>query len=220
MTNITDEVRNFLNKNPAIVSCIGSKIINSRALAFYILKELHLDASLHAIMSAIRRYEKPSKKDEGKQSLLKNIFADSKISTKSHLVLVQVKRNFKVLKVIIPEVMDSINTNAGEVLRIVEGRESIKFIFDHSKKEDIIRFIPRAEIDEVIDDLGEINIHLSEKFGDMPGMISPVLNELAIHNVNITEVIGCMPELIIIVKENDISQCHDTLLKFLYGSKK
>ena len=112
--------------------------------------------------------------------------------------------------------MDSIHVSKGEVLRIVEGRESIKFIVDHSKKEDMLNLIPKEEIANIDEGLGEINIHLSEKFGDMPGLISPILNQLAIYDINLIEIIGCMPELILIVKEEDISQCHDILLKFFY----
>jgi hypothetical protein len=218
MTNLTDDVRDYLNKNPAIVKAIGLKIVNVRALAFYVMKELKIDVSVHAVMSAIRRYEKPSN-SKNNQSTVNMIYSDSKISTKSHLALVQVKRHFDVLKNIIPTILDLISVSRGEVLRIFEGRESIKFVVDHSKIDEILKIIPKSEIIDTDDDLGEINLHLSEKYGDMPGMIAPILNELALNNINIVEVIGCMPELIIIVKEKDISQSHDALLKFLYGKK-
>jgi aspartokinase len=218
MTNLADEVRDFLNRNLSIVKCLNSRIINVRALAFFIIKELKLGASVHAVMSAIRRYEKPNNKQKNYPSL-DLIFQDSKISTKSHLVLIRVKRNFSSLKTLIPQLFDEINHSAGEVLRIFEGRESIKFVIDHSKKEDVIKLIPKEDIINIDEDLGEINIHLSEKFEDRPGILAPIINELAINDINTIEVVGCTPELIIIVKEKDISQSHDVLLRFLYGKK-
>jgi len=133
--------------------------------------------------------------------------------------MLKLKRHFKILSTIFSDIHSNIHVSKGEVLRIVEGRESIKFIIDHSKKEEVLKLIPEQELLEVTEDLAEINIHLSEKFGDMPGIASPVLNELAINNVNIIEMIGCMPELIIIVKEDDISNCHDVLLRFLYSKR-
>ena len=116
----------------------------------------------------------------------------------------------------IADIFDHVHVSKGEVLRIVEGRESIKFIVDHSKKEEILKMIPPGELIEVKEDLGEVNIHFSEKYGDMPGMVSPILNELTLNELNLIEIIGCMPELIIIVNEGDISKCHDALLRFLY----
>ena len=218
MTNITQQIRDFLNKNPFIAKGLSYGIINVRALAFYILKKSGMDASLHAVMSAIRRYEKEIKEAKEIEDI-NIIFRDSKISTKSRLLMLTVKRHFNILRNVIPDIIGNTHVSKGEVLRIVEGRESIKFIIDHSKKHEIIKLIPPEELIEVIEDLGEINIHFSEKYEDMLGLISPVLNELAVNDINLVEIIGCMPELIIIVKQDDISKCHDALLRFFYSKK-
>ncbi len=219
MTNITQEVRDFLNQNPSIVKCLECKIINIRALAFHMIKNCNKGASSHAVMSAIRRYKKELKIKEKKKSIIQSIYLDSKISTKSHLVMFTLKRHFKILRNILPHILDDIHVSKGEVLRIVEGRESVKLIFDHSKKPRFLKIIPEEELIDAKENLGELNIHFSEKYGDMPGLVSPVFNELAINDVNVIEIIGCMPELIIIVKEEDISKCHDALIRFLYNKK-
>ena len=57
MTNITQQVRDFLNKHPFIVRSLADGIINARQLAFYILKKTEMSASIHAVLSAVRRYE-------------------------------------------------------------------------------------------------------------------------------------------------------------------
>ena len=219
MTNLADEVRNFLNKNQFIAKCLNYEIINTRALSAYILKEAKLESSLHAIISAIRRYQKEKEKffETQRKNLIADTLKDSKLSTKSRLVMLTAKRNFSVLRNIIPDIIDHIDSNKGEVLRFVEGRESIKFIIDHSKKQEIINLIPKDQLIGVMEDLAEINVHLSEKYGDMHGLNAAVLNELAINDINLIDAIGCTPEIIIIIKEKDISKSHDTLLRFFYS---
>jgi hypothetical protein len=219
MTNITQKVWDFLNKNPFIVKGLDLNLINVRALSLFILNNSQMDASLHAVMSGVRRYEKEMKKGDVKLEQIEEVFRDSKISTKSRLLMFKVKRHFDFLKNLIPDILDSIHVSKGEVLRIVEGRESIKFIVDNSKKNEIRGMISNDELVELTEDLGEINVHLSDKYGDMPGLISPILNELAANEINLIEVIGCMPELILIVREEDISKCHDAILRFFYGKR-
>ncbi len=220
MTNITHEVHNFLKKSPSIVRNIGEELINVRALAYYFLKKTKTEASVHAVMSAIRRY-----KDENiqpkKRTDFNDVYKESRISTKSRLVLIVVKRHFNILKNVAHDIFDNINVAKGEVLRIVEGRASIKFIIDNAKKKEIIKLIPKDEIIFIRENLGEVNIVFPEKYGyrKMHSLISPILSELTVNNINFIEIIGCMPELIFIVKEEEISKCHDVLLKFFYGSK-
>ncbi len=218
MTNVSQEIHDFLNKNPFIAKGISHGIVNVRALAFYMLKKLDIDASLHAVMSAIRRYKDNNKKHKESQDV-SLIYSDSKISTKSRLMMLTVKRHFNILRNVIPDILDNIHVSKGDVLRIIEGRGSIKFIIDYSKKNEVVKLIPKEELLGINKNLGMVDIHFSEKYGDMPGILAPVLNELAINNINVIEANSSMPELNIIIKEEDISRCHDILLGFFYGGK-
>src|SRR3989344_2703925 len=215
MTNITQEVRDFLHKTPFIVKALNYGIVNNRALAAYISNELNLGYSIHAIMSAIRRYEKQPK--ISRKEIVQEIYRNSKISTKSRLLMITVQRHFDVLKKIIPDILAHIHVSKGEVLRMVEGRQSIKFIIDHSKKDEILSLIPKKELLGTNENLGEINIHLDESHGDIPGLISPILNELALNDINIIQSIGGYPEIVIIIREDQISTSHDIILRFLYA---
>lgn len=219
MTNVTQAVRDFLNKHPFIVKGLHEGIINVSALALYIMDKMGIDATVHAVISAIRRYESSSEAPREEQpSKAAEVFKDSKISTKSRLTLLTVARHFDQLQKILPAILENVDVSRGEVLRIVEGRGSIKFLVDHSKEKEIIKLIPRHELLSVSKDLGEINILFPEKLAHMPGLIAPVLNELEINDIDPIEVISCLPEFLIIVKENQIAKCHDTLLRFFYGN--
>ncbi|MBD3164461.1 hypothetical protein GF323_04625 [Candidatus Woesearchaeota archaeon] len=215
MTNITHEVWDFINKYPEIKKNLTNEIINIRALANFIIKKENLDASMHSVISAIRRYDKEKIKHFENQA--GDILKDSKISTKSRIVSIIMSREFDFLEEIMPQIYASIDVSKGELLRIAQGRRAIEIFIDHSKKSDILDIIPDRKIYKITENLGEINIHLDERRGDCLGLVPTITNELALTGINIVEIIGCMPEIIIIVNERNISKAHDTLLRFFYG---
>jgi hypothetical protein len=219
MTNITLLVRDFLNKNPYIVRSLNDGIINVRALSLYILRKTKQDASLDAIMTGIRRYHKEIANDKEKKKHISEIFRDSRISTKSRLMIIEVKRHFNVLRNLIPSILDHIHVSRGDVLRIVQARESVMFLIDHSKKEEILKLVPKDELIRTSENIGELNIHFSEKHGDMPGILSPVINELSINDISIMQTLSGWPELALIIDEGDISRSHEVMLRFFYGKK-
>ncbi|MBS3136692.1 hypothetical protein J4401_07100 [Candidatus Woesearchaeota archaeon] len=216
MTNITHFVWDFLNKHPAMQKSLKMGIVNVRALASYIIKQGKMDSSTHAVISAIRRY------NAGNDSVLigeklAELFRDSKISTKSKLVSITVSRDFNFLAKIMPQVFSSIDVTRGELLRLAEGRESMKIIIDHRKKAEILSMMPKERVYEIKDNLGEVNVNLDDKKSDIPGVLSTLLTEIAANSINIVEILGGAPEIIIIVREKDLSRTHDLLLRFFYG---
>jgi hypothetical protein len=217
MTNIAQEVRDFLNRNPHIVKGLQQRIVNIRGLSLYILRELEEDVSVQAIMTAVRRYQKEITSKKKRKDVLKEIYHESKVSTKSRLLIIEVKRHLKILRNYISEILDNTHVSKGEVLRIIEGRQSLKFVIDHSKKKEILKLIPKDEIITITENLGEISVGLPDKYKDMAGIYAPLLNELAISDINIIVTTGGLPEIIIVIKEEDISRCHDILLRFCYG---
>ena len=119
ITNITLQVRDFLNKNPYIVRSLNDDIINVRALSLHILKNIKIDASLDAVMTGIRRYDKEGRKIQKRKAEIGEIFKYSRISTKSRLTMLEVKRHFNVLRNTIPSILDHTHVSKGEVLRIL-----------------------------------------------------------------------------------------------------
>lgn len=214
MTKIVQEVNRFLLKNPSILRCMYLEVINIRALANLIKEKEKLDASLHAIISAIRRFDIDEKKVQFGN--IESVLKTSKISTKSRLVFITLSRDFSSLARTLPLVFKHINPSIGELLRIVEGRETIKILIDQSKKEEILSMISPSDVREIIENLAEINIHLGSGYEDVTGLRAAVLNELGINKVDVDETISCLPEFMIILKEKDIGKAHDALLNFFY----
>ncbi len=216
MPNISHKVWAFIKKDPSIEESLLKDIVNVMALAKYIIKREKLEGSTHSVISAIRRYKKEVRAES--RNLITEILKDSKISTKSRIVSITMSRDFSFLAGVLPEVFKLVDVTKGDMLRMAEGRESLKIFTDTKKKEDMLKIIPKDKIFQIEESLGEINIHLDESKGDAPGILSAILHELAYNDINVVELIGCMPELIIIIKEKDISKTHDALLRFFYGS--
>jgi len=57
MTNNKHEIQKFLDRNVDIKRNLSLGLINSRALAKYIINELTLDTNINAVISVIRRYD-------------------------------------------------------------------------------------------------------------------------------------------------------------------
>ncbi|MBI2140747.1 hypothetical protein HYU14_07535 [Candidatus Woesearchaeota archaeon] len=214
MANITQKVHNFIQKNPALMRFMINGLINVKALAMEIEKSENIKGSLHGIMSAIRRY--PLEEKAQHFGDVEKILANSKISTKSRLVYITLKRDFSFLAKALPQLLAHINPSIGEVLRISEGRESFKFLIDQAKTEEILSLLKKEYIMDVRESLAEINIHLAPGYEGIFGIRSAILNELSSHNVSVIETIGCLPEFMLIVNEKDIGKAHDVLLSLFY----
>ncbi|MFH1849068.1 MAG: hypothetical protein ABH879_02680 [archaeon] len=214
MAHITQEVNSFLLKNPSILRCMYIGIVNTRALAMLIKESADMDASPHAIISAIRRFNIDERKV--KFDAIGNVLRNSKISTKSRLVFVTLSRDFSSLARTLPLVFKSINPSVGELLRIVEGRESIKILIDQSKKEQILSMIAPGDIKDITENLAEINIHFGNGYEDVTGIRAAILNELGINRIDVDETISCLPEFMLLLREKDIGRAHDALLTFFY----
>ncbi len=218
MTNITQNVWGFLNKNPQIGNCLALDIINVRGLAQFIIHKENIETTPHAVISAIRRYKKDLHMDNTEQRVA-DLLRTSKISTKSRLVSISISRDFSFLARLIPEILARIDVNKAELLRLIEGRTSMKMVIDQKKKDEILSLIPRERLYGINESLAEINILFDESKQDAPGLFSVLMNQLASHGINVVNLFGGMPELLILVKEKDLAKTHDLMLEYFYGDE-
>lgn len=77
MTSIRKKVEDFINRDPAIRKDLARDVINVRALARYLRDRIEGEASLDAIISAIRRYSETWEEKDSDELL-----RDCKISMK------------------------------------------------------------------------------------------------------------------------------------------
>ena len=217
MTNIQHEVWKIIEKDPSIQLGLQRDLINIRALARYIAKQLdakNIEASEDSIISAIRRYPKESTfKDRFEHA--RNIVTQSTLTTRSHIVNIALTKG-KGANDVLPEIFSLVNLERGETLRIVQGEESIKILVDEKNADKILGIIPKNIILNVQKDLAEINMHLHPEAVKTPGIVLVLTTELMLNNIVIYEIISCVPEMLIFVKEKDLLRAYQVLFELCH----
>ncbi len=211
MTNLTHEIWNFLDSEPSIRRELSRGIVNTMALAKYIIKAKNLDCSVDALISSIRRYV-----SEGKHNLkfynVENIIKSSRISTKNKIALIAMKRDPIIIEAL-PKVFPLIELNRGDVMRLSEGKESIKLLIDEKNLQRIVDIFPKNKIIGVTRNLSELSISFGLGAAETVGVLATIINEIAVNDINIVESIGCIPEYMIFVDTKDILKAHEIMIR-------
>jgi aspartokinase len=210
MTNITHEVLKILDNNPCIRRCLSQGIINTTALAKYILKEKNMNGNLDAVSSAIRRY-KSDRYDEIFDTANK-IVSLGELSTKSKLANIAVIKDTEIQE-LLPKLFSLIQFNRGDVLRIIQADEAIKILVNEKNLEKVKDLFPDRKIIKIDKNLAELNIHLHPEAVKTPGIIAVISNELGMNKINVMEFMSCVPEMLWFVKEKDILKAYNVLFQ-------
>ncbi len=202
MSNITHDVWNILDNSPSIRRDMSRGLINTSALARYIIKEKKISASLDAVIIAIRRY-KLNQHEEIFNNAQKMFTLTVNISTKSNLAEISLVKDTEVQK-ILPKLFSFIHYVQGDVLRVTQANKSIRLLIDQKNLEQVIAMFPKDKIISKEKDLAEINIYIPPKMQETPGVLALMANELAINKINIVEFVTCPPEMLCIIKKEDL----------------
>jgi aspartokinase len=211
MSNIVHEVWKILDDNPTIRREMNRGLINTSALARFIIKEKKINTTLDAVISAIRRYNLERHEDifENAYKLLGETI---NISTKSNLAEISLIKDSEVQK-ILPKLFGIIQYIRGDVLRVTQANESIRILIDEKNMEKVTALFPKSKIINNEVDLAEINIYIHPKMQTTPGILAVISNELANNGINIVEVMTCPPEMIWVVKKSELVKASDVLFK-------
>ena len=197
---IAQMVWNILKSDLALQKDLDKGLINVRGLAKYILNKYSLEASLDAVISAIRRFE-AEKVYEKEDKVILSLFKDAKIATRNNIACLTIKKaGLKSMKAVLDK-----------DIRAIIGTEEIKIICEKKYLEDI-KEIFSDDVEKVEEDLSELDIVISEKAVKQKGVLARISNEIALHNINILESIICPPEFLIYVKEKDAVKTYELLL--------
>jgi len=211
MTNLTQEVWNFVDSEPSIKKELGRGIVNIMALARHIIKAKKLDCSVDAVISSIRRYV-AEKKFAMNFSKVEEIIKTSRISTKTRIALIAMKRESRIIE-LLPNVFPLIELNRGDVMRLSEGKESIKLLVDEKNLQKILQIFPKDRVIGVTKNLSELSIHFGPGSNEAVGALATIMNALAVKDIKIIEAIGCLPEYMLFFDTKDILKAHETLIE-------
>lgn len=207
--DLPNTIHKILDQNPAIRVNMSRGLINIRALAKYIIKERKIDASLDAVISAIRRYKIDSYNHifENALNLIKKSLS---ISTMSSLAIITATKDDEIQK-LLPKLFSIIRYSQGNVLRIIQANESIKIIIDEKNLEKILELFPRESIQDVEKHLAEINLRVHSDTKYTLGVSAIISNELAINGINIIETMSCFPEALWFIDEKSLLKAYSAL---------
>jgi aspartokinase len=209
MTNITHDVWKTLDNDPSIRRELQRGLINTSALARYLLKEKKIEGTLDAVINAIRRYQF-DQYDDIFTKAGKILSQAVNISTKSNLVEISLIKDSDVQKAL-SEVFKVISYIRGDTLRIMQANDSIRLLIDKKNMDDVLSLLPKNKIISKETHLAEINIYIHPLMQKTPGILAMLANELSINEINIVEVMTCPPEMLFIIKQGDFQRASDVI---------
>ena len=202
MTNITEQVKVFLDNDFIIRKCLFRNIISLRALSRYIIKTSRLEENnLDAVMSAIRRYKREEK--EKTETDIKKVFSNISVKTRSNIVDICIKKRKKILEQL-NKINSIVDIEKGEVIRIIQAEEAIRIILDEKNLDKFFNFVSKDYLLSIEKNLIEINLHFTIEAAKTKGIISLITSSLNSEDINIVEIISCAPELLLFIKKDDL----------------
>lgn len=214
MPTTSNIVWGLLEQDPAIKKAISKGLVNTTALAKYIIKTYNLNASMDAVISSIRRNIPENGENDSKEEVvsMQEIFKNTKVSSKNKVASIVLKKD-QATFTLLPEVFSVFDYYGGGTLRLVQGADAIEFIFDDKNLPKFLNIFSEKKILKINKALGEIGIFFGPGVQHTPGVFATILNELALHNINVHEAISCLSEYMVYVKEEDLIKAYDLLYK-------
>ena len=209
MTNITHEVWRMLDNEPSIRRELQRGLINTSALARYLIKEKKINGTLDAVINAIRRYHF-DQYDDIFTKAAKILSQAVNISTKCNLVEISLIKDSDVQKVL-SEIFKVISYIRGDTLRVMQANDSIRLLIDKKNMDEVISLLPKNKVILKETNLAEINIYIHPLMQKTPGILAILANELSINQINIIEVMTCPPEMLFIIKQRDFQKASDVI---------
>lgn len=209
MNNINQQVWLLLNSDISVKRDLSRKIINTRALAKYLIDKYLIKASLDSVISAIRRYTLEEEFKEKDDEVI-NVFKNASVRTKNRVACITLKKEgYKA----VPKIFQLKDPFIIDTYRIITGTEFIKVIVAENNLDETTGLFERKNIVDINMNLAEISIVVDIHFRKTKGVLAKVANEIALNNINIEEVIICPPELILYVNQDDAVKTHEIILK-------
>lgn len=200
--NIREFVWKVIDTDISLKKDIARGFINVRSLAKYILSTQKIDASLDAVISAIRRYDKISE-NKGETYSVYDVLKQARISTRTNMSSLLLKRTDEVkTKLGRPDKL--MDFQGHETIRVLEGSQALTIIFDRKNFEKIKSFFTKAVILEENKDIGIIEITYQKILKKTPGVFLILYNELAENNISIIDSLMSSTEHIILLDEEKL----------------
>jgi len=199
---VTRNTEKIIDHDAAIRKDLARGLINVRALARFVQLLLGPSASLDAIISAIHRYRGFLREELKEESRVNALLGRTRLNLRNKVVDITLTNEARV-QAKLAELVRLIDFAKGEILRVVQGVESIKLIVDEKNLEKVLESFNKAEVISILRDLSEIIASFPKEAEKTPGIVAKIATELSLNDINLTEILSCAPELILVVSEKE-----------------
>ncbi len=200
MESINQQVWKALQTDPAIMRDLQRKLVNTRALAKYLIQKCDLKVTLDAVISSIRRFPLDAYQEEEK--ILQHIFQDSVVSTKNNIACITID--------LAPnQVFQKLCTINLPIFRVTTGTDEVKILVEDRNADAIAKMFKGSQVEH---SLSEISITAAEKAIKTKGVLARIAQEMALANINIHEMCMCAPQFLIYVSQKDIVKAHERII--------
>jgi len=210
MADIRRRIERVIEADPVIKKGLQRGIVNSRALARYILDNEGLDSTPDAILGIIRRYSLSDRES----SDIRHIFKGCELSLRNKIAELEVEYHQDTMNRV-AEFASNHKTARGENVKLVLGLRFIRVITDQNSLEGLRKTLQPGEIIGYSRDLTEITIHLPPAAHMTKGIVAKVTTELFLNGINLAGIVECAPELTLIVAEIDAPRALEALQRML-----
>ena len=205
MSQIEQEFRQFLSKNPELEICYQDGLINRRSLARYLIKQdIAKSNQLEAVIAMLRRF----KFKEQKQT--KDLFSKIKINIKDKIIILDFQKEKELIQKL-HHLIESTNYDRGDTLKIVVGSCSVKVFLDEENEKKVKNIVVRFKLQNRLTNLSEISVMFPENAIKERGVLSTITKELSVNDIVISELLTASPELLIYLKEEFVLKAYDIL---------
>jgi len=196
MTQLEQDFRLFLSKNPEIEMCYSKKLINRRSLARYLIKKgIGKQNQIEAMIAMLRRFN-----FNDRPEINPMFFRDTKIQLKDNILVFDFEKDKQLLK-FLQNIVSNTNYDQGDTLKIVLGSNSIKVFIDKKYKNLFNKILEEYKLNTKIEELTELSILFNQKASQEKGILAIITQELAINNIIINELLTATPELIFYIQD-------------------
>ncbi len=205
MSQIEQNFRVFLSKNPGIKKCYSKGLINRRSLARHLIREgVSRTNQLEATIAMIRRFDFAQDKRE------KDAYRDVKINIKDKIIILEYEKE-KELMYKLDSVIAQTNYDKGDTLKIVIGTAAIKLFIDSNNEEEVRVALKKFKLKNRFTDISELSLMFSDKATTSKGILAVLANELFMNDISINELLTGAPELLIYLEDKYVLKTYETI---------
>src|SRR3989344_1848298 len=206
MSQLEQDFRRFLSRNPEIEKSYAIGLINRRSLARHLIRQgIAKSNQLEAVIAMLRRYnfKKLEKEDNG-------IFKDFKITIKDKILILDLEKEKELFKNL-QKLISHTNYDKGDTLKIVIGSSSIKVFIDQEKEKEVKDLFKEFRLKDRYENTSEMSLFFPENARGSKGILSTLTKELAVNDIIITEFLTATPELLIYLNEGYVLKAYEVL---------